>query len=436
MLKNLIDKYSEELNTETALNDVEVDMDPTMGVIDVITNENEEVQITKQIEAALSDVEDIVKTNEDVEELEKSIDDAEESTKENGEKADGEEEKKEEGEEEGEEKKDKSEVSTESALKVISSIDKFLDKHNMNSPEQREALGLSNEVTVESATNFPVATFEAAVKDGKTLVEKVKTVLRSIVDKVIKAYLAIKGKILAMLGNNEAVAKKLLGALNGLEDKVIEGKELDEISIFAKFPILDDKVNTKTSLQKVLSQANSGSTLEKVVMSFSSGVAQKNLKSFLELTPAASDNSLEVLFNADKVVPLKVYGTSVSALVSKKDGDVTKVSVENATLKVVTGSGSKLSVLSNADIKSIISDCLKYSTAQKSVLEKLDKTFEPLKNLKIEDQEFAKSAKLESNLAALTKAKLVYADSVGGTIKSVLQIAALNMSVKAKKEAK
>lgn len=400
MLKDLIAKYSEELNNETALNDVNVDMNPDMGVIEIITNADNEESVTKQIESAIADVEEIEETSKDADELEEALEE---------EVAEGE------------------EVSAESAIKVVAAIDKFLVKHNMNSPEERASLDLPSDLTVESATDYPVTTRESAVASGKAFLAKIKEIVKTIIEKIIKIWKALKNNVLAMLGNNQAVVKKLLGAVQGLEDKDAEGKVLTNASIVGKFPF-QKNINTKGSLQSVLKDANSAALLEKVIGEFVKGVASKNLEGFNKLSVVSKNVELEKEFAASAVVPLRLYGSSISGLVSV-DG---AVSVKTVTVKGDKAEGDA-KTLTLADIKTILNDCNAYISAQKSLIEKIEGSFESLKGIKIEDEEFAKTAKIDSTINTLTKAKLTYVDASNGTIKNVLQIIALNMAVKAKK---
>ena len=74
-LKDLMDKY-ENLTTENGLMDgvEEVDMDPTVGVVEVIVNGEAEEEVKKDIESAIEDAEEVEETTKDAEELEEVID--------------------------------------------------------------------------------------------------------------------------------------------------------------------------------------------------------------------------------------------------------------------------------------------------------------------------------------------------------------------------
>lgn len=69
-------------------------MDPTVGVVDVIVNEDQEHQVTKELESAVEDAEKYEESAKDVEELEEKI-----------------------------EAEEKEEATTESALRVVGAID-------------------------------------------------------------------------------------------------------------------------------------------------------------------------------------------------------------------------------------------------------------------------------------------------------------------------
>lgn len=399
MLKDLMDKY-ENLDAQSALDgEVEVDMDPTVGVVEVITNEDQEHQVTKELESAVEDAEKYEESAKDVENLEEVIEGAE-----------------------------KEEATTESALKVVTAINTFVAKHGFDTPEDRVALGLSDAVTVESANSFPVATRESAVNEGKSLVEKVKAGLKVILDKIIAIFNKIKVQILSFLGNNEATIRKLQGVLSGLDDKVAEGKKLDSASLKAKFPLAKD-IN-KQGLVDILVAANSATTLNKIAATFISGCASKNLNKFNYLEDVKDDSNLQSAFEAKKVLPLRVYGKSIAALT------VTDKGVPTIETKNFEPKAGEVSVMSNNDLKLLLTTLEVHNKNQKETVEKLNTEFEKLKGIKpADDNEFLKTAKIESSVSTLTRARMIYVESINATIKNVLQIVAANLAVKAKKAA-
>lgn len=410
-LKELLAKYSDETITlEGGLGeDQEIDMNPDMSIIDVINNDATDGEIKEHFEAAVSDIEEYVGTTEDVEDLEETIDEEE-----------------------------KGEATAESAVRVIAKIEGFMTKHGFTTPEDREYMGVADVVTIESANNFPIASRESAIESGKALIEKIKKVLKMIVDKIIAAYKAIKQKLLAFLGNNQAVVKKLIAAANTLEDKTAEGKEIAASSVYGKFKLSGEKINTKDGLKAVLAAANSSDALVKISAEFVKGVASKNIESYNNFSIVKANDSLQTVFEASKVIPIRLYGNNVVALVSKKDGESNKVSVVTVDIsKSVALPTGKPSVMGLSDIKTVLNDCNAYIGSQIQVVTKLDATFEGMKAIKLDETPegiaFAKEAKIESNIGALTRSKLVYVESIGETIKNVLQILNANLSVKVKK---
>lgn len=399
MLKDLMDKY-ENLDAQSALDpEVEVDMDPTVGVVDVIVNEDQEHQVTKELESAVEDAEKYEESAKDVEELEEKI-----------------------------EAEEKEEATTESALRVVGAIDGFLTKHGFTSDEHKAALGVAANVTTESANSFPVATRESAIESGKKLVEKVKAGLKVILDKIIAIFNKIKTQILSFLGNNEATIKKLHGVLEGLDDKVAEGKKLDSASLRSKFPLA--KEINKSELVDIIVAANASKALNTVAGDFISGCSGKNLNKFNSLESVKADADLEKLFGASAVLPLRVYGKSIAALTTT---DKREVKVETRNVEPKSG---EVSVMSNADLKQMLYTLESHNKNQKATIEKINGEFEKLKTVAVTDEEFVKTAKIESNVSTLTRAKMVYVESINATIKNMLQIIVAMMAVKAKKEAK
>ena len=89
--------------------------------------------------------------------------------------------------------------------------------------------------------------------------------------------------------------------------------------------------------------------------------------------------------------------------------------------------------LYEADLGSILKNVIESSEAGKKIVEGTKASFESLKNIKIEDEEFAKSAKVEATISALTNAKLKVLDILAKQPKNALQFVAANIAVKAKK---
>lgn len=395
-LKDLMEKYG-NVTTENGLMDgVEVDMDPTVGVVETIINgENEEI-VKEAIESAAKDAEELKVVAADAEDLEDTVD--------------------------AEEKEE--EATTESAIRIMDKINQTLEKHGYKSDEDKEAMGYSvSSLNTESAQSFPSATKDAAVKAGKSVIEKIKAGVKWIIEKIVAAFIKIKDSFLSLIGNNAATARKLQGVLAGVEDKVEEGKEVS-IDFGAKFP-LASKLDKDNILKSMV--AGNAIVVNAVIKSFTDGCASKSLEKFNKLEGVAGSAEVATLMGAEKAVLLGTSGKSVSAIVVKEG----TVKVES---KEAEGKAPALTTpLSNGDLKAILSEVIVKADASKKFIEDTKASFESIKNIKVEDEEFAKSAKIESTVSTLTSAKMKLLSSLASQPKLVLQFVAANVAVKAKK---
>ena len=394
-LKDLMEKYG-NVTTENGLMDgVEVDMDPTVGVVETIINGENEETVKEAIESAAKDAEELEEVAADAEELEETVD-AEE----------------------------KEEATTESAIRIMDKINQTLEKHGYKSDEEKEAMGYSvSSLNTESAVSFPTATKDAAVKAGKSVIEKIKAGVKWIIEKIVAAFIKIKDSFLSLIGNNAATARKLQGVLAGVEDKVAEGKEVS-IDFGDRFPLA-----SKLDKNSVLSSMVAGNAIivNTVIKSFTDGCGAKSLEKFNKLDGIAGSAEVATLMGADKAILLGTSGKSVSAIVVKEGS----VKVET---KEAEGKAPALTApLSNADLKAILSEVIVKADASKKFIEDTKASFESIKNIKVEDEEFAKSAKIEATVSMLTNAKMKLLSSLASQPKVVLQFVAANVAVKAKK---
>lgn len=395
-LKELMEKYG-NVTTENGLMDgVEVDMDPTVGVVETIINgENEEI-VKEAIESAAKDAEELEEVAADAEELEETV--------------------------ETEEKEE--EATTESAIRIMDKINQTLEKHGYKSDEDKEAMGYSvSSLNTESAQSFPSATKDAAVKAGKSVIEKIKAGVKWIIEKIVAAFIKIKDSFLSLIGNNAATARKLQGVLANVEDKVEEGKEVS-IDFGAKFP-LASKLDKDGVLKSMV--AGNAIIVNAVIKEFTDGCAAKSLEKFNKLDGIAGSAEVATLMGAEKAILLGTSGKSVSAIVVKEG----TVKVES---KDAEGKAPALTTpLSNGDLKAILSEVIVKADASKKFIEDTKASFESIKNIKVEDEEFAKSAKIETTVSTLTSAKMKLLSSLASQPKVVLQFVVANVAVKAKK---
>lgn len=395
-LKDLMEKYG-NVTTENGLMDgVEVDMDPTVGVVETIINgENEEI-VKEAIESASKDAEELEVVAKDAEELEETVD--------------------------AEEKEE--EATTESAVRIMDKINATLEKHGYKSDEDKEAMGYSvNSLNTESAQSFPSATKDAAIKAGKSVIEKIKAGVKWIIEKIVKAYQFLKGKLLLLLDANVRDAKKLKGVLSTLDEKVAEGKEFNG-DFGSKFP-LAVAINSTSVIASMFTA--DATKINAAIKSFSDGCAAKDLSKFNSLDGIATSPEASKFMGVDKAIFIGANGNSVTALVVK-EGSV-KVETKEAEGKAP----ALTSPLPNSDLSKILDAVISGHTGRKSVIESTEANFNAIKSIKIEDEEFAKSAKIESTVTMLTNAKMKMVDALSKQPKVVLQFVAQNLAVKAKK---
>lgn len=394
-LKDLMEKYGSVTGENGLMDGVEVDMDPTVGVVETIINGEEEETVKSAIESASADAEELEETVTDTDELEETI--------------------------EGEEKE---EATTESAIKIMDKINFTLEKHGFKSDEDKETMGYkADTLNTESAQSFPVATRESAVEIGKNVVAKIKEAIKWIIDKIVKTYEFVKDKILALCGNNAATAKKLKGILAGVEDKLAEGKEFKG-DYASKFP-LAAAINSTSVIASMFTA--DASRINSVIGAFTAGCSAKDLSKFNSLEGVATDKAAGDLMGADKAILVGINGNKVTALVVK-EGSL-KLETKDAEGKAP----ALTAPLSNSDLSKICDAIISGADGSKKVIESTKAGFESLKNVKVEDAEFAKTAKIEANISMLTSAKMKMLDALSKQPKVVLQFVAANIAVKAKK---
>ena len=395
-LKDLMEKYG-STTTENALMDgVEVDMDPTVGVVENIINGENEETVKEAVESAVADAEKLEEISEDTEKLEEDV-----------------------------EAEEKEEATTESAIKIMARIEETLEKHGYKSDEDKAFMGFkkSDDLNTESAQSFPSATKDKAIAAGKTVVAKIKEAIKWIIDKIVKAFEAIKNNLLALVGNNAGTAKKLKGLLSGLEDKVAEGKEFNG-DYASKFPFAHE-INASTVSDSMIS--GEADKINTAIKLFIDGCASKSLEKFNKLEGITVSDAVSKIFHVHDAILVGVAGGKATGIVPKDDG----VKLETVD---VEGKAPALSApLSNAELAKICDAVVSSSDKAKAFIEATKASFESIKNLKVEDEEFAKSAKIESTVSMLTSAKMKMLDALAKQPKVVLQFVAANVAAKPKK---
>lgn len=395
-LKDLMKKYG-NVTTENGLMDgVEVDMDPTVGVVETIINgENEEI-VKEAIESAAKDAEELEEVAADAKELEETVD--------------------------AEEKEEK--ATTESAIRIMDKINQTLEKHGYKTDDEKEAMGYSvSSLNTESAQSFPSATKDAAVKAGKTVIEKIKAGVKWIIEKIVKAYQYLKAKLLLLLDGNVRDAKKLKGILGSLDEKVAEGKEFKG-EFASKFP-LAAAINSTSVIASMFTA--DATKINAVIKAFTDGCAAKDLSKFNGLEGIAVNAEAAKLMDVEKAIFIGSNANSITALVVKEG----TVKIET---KEVEGKAPALTApLPNAELGKILDAVINGHTGRKNVIESTEAGFNAIKGIKIEDEEFAKSAKIESTVSMLTNAKMKMIEALSKQPKVVLQFVAANIAVKAKK---
>ena len=111
-----------------------------------------------------------------------------------------------------------------------------------------------------------------------------------------------------------------------------------------------------------------------------------------------------------------------------------KVTFSFIETKEVEGKAPALTApLPNSELGKILDAVINGHTGRKNVIESTEAGFNAIKGIKIEDAEFAKSAKIEATVSMLTNAKMKMVEALSKQPKVVLQFVAANIAVKAKK---
>lgn len=315
-----------------------------------------------------------------------------------------------------------------------------------------ELLGFDTAVfTAESANGFPVATINSIVgtieaetvtvegaedNTEKTKMEKFKALLANIWKMAVAAWNKVKTVILAMFGNNEAVATKLLKAIDGYSDEVIKDTKLTAADFAEKFTFLE--TFDKTELMDVIENLRAPAlSLGDIYADFKKGAEAGNLGDFLALSKGLKvtgklSKYIPEEFKDGSVVPLRITGKTVTFLGSTDKDSAKEVSIKESTVKVSTAA-AMVKPMTNADIKSVLEKALALAKSQKLFIKTMENTVNAIKDIKAKTPEFAANAKISKYVGVLTSANSQYVSNTGTATKYVIQICGKQLSTKVKK---
>ena len=313
-------------------------------------------------------------------------------------------------------------------------------------------LGFEDEVfTSESAISFPVATVAAiaalvnaedlTVEAGEedkakeaSLWQKFKAMLAKLWQGAVAAWKKVKQFVLALFGNNEATAAKLLSVIGNYDDTVKEGVKLTAEEFAGKFAFLD-KFDKGELLSVIENLRTPALDLGNTYADFKKGAEEGNLGEFLKLTKASKvsgklEKYIPAEFKGGNVIPLKITGKNLTFLGSVNK-ELLEVSIKESTAKVATAA-APVTPMKNADIKSVLEKALAIAKSQKLFIKTMDNTVNAIKDIKPKSVEFAKNAKVSKYVSVLTSANSQYVSNCGTATKFVIQICGKQLSVKNK----
>lgn len=314
-------------------------------------------------------------------------------------------------------------------------------------------LGFEEDVfTSESAISFPVATVAAiaalvnaedlTVEAGEedkakeaSLWQKFKAMLAKLWQGAVNAWKKVKQFVLALFGNNEATAAKLLSVIANYDDTVKEGVKLTAEEFAGKFAFLDKF--DKTELLDVIENLRTPALdLGNTYADFKKGAEEGNMGEFLKLSKASKvsgrlEKFVPAEFKDRNVIPLKITGKNLTFLGIISKDSVNEVSIKESTAKLATVA-APVTPMKNADIKAVLEKALAIAKSQKLFIKTMDNTVNAIKDIKPKSVEFAKNAKVSKYVSVLTSANSQYVSNCGTATKFVIQICGKQLSVKNK----
>lgn len=322
-----------------------------------------------------------------------------------------------------------------------------------------ELLGFDTTVfTAESANGFPVATINSIVgtieaetvtvegaedNTEKTKMEKFKALLANIWKMAVAAWNKVKTVILAMFGNNEAVATKLLKAIDGYTDEVAEGTKLTVADFGEKFAYLEkfDKADLMEVVDTLREPATDLGSMHDDLKAAVGGntklmnnVADMSSVKFLFGNKKALYKAVRGLGDVKKALPLKITGKEIKFLVTKIGVDASTestLSITTINLTQPVGPTNVVKPMSNSDIKEVLTKALSLAMTQKSFVKTMEASVNDIKNLI--PKELKDTTVISKYITVLTSANSQYVSNTGTATKYVIQICGKQLSTKVKK---
>ena len=327
-------------------------------------------------------------------------------------------------------------VTVESAQEVVKFISDSLGTIGMV-PSQ---LGFEDEqVTVESATSFPVATInalhaviadenltvEAATPGEQTKWQKFKAWIKKVIDGAIAAFTKVWQFLSKAFVSNETTIKRLMGALDSYSDEIQKDKKLDRSAFHSSFPYLADY--SAVSFTKAVTDRliPASKTLAAIVdkasyLAEEQGKTKPALKQIVDMLPANSSVS------SGKGIVIKFVGEDQKFLA--QSGSATEImiaSTEKDTAK--TAAAGDVKVSSIPEIKKMLNVLLDLNNQYKNVLPSYQKGIKSIAG---------KSPKDNSGFGAISvilSAVNILSANSGKTISSLVKVAAKHASLHVKK---
>ncbi len=398
MNKNIFDLYKDENGTE------EVTVESTVSPLDLIIGEAEYEDAKLTVEQALAHADTIETTVGAIAQFEKEFAPVEAAI------AGG-------------------EVTTESAVTAQTAYETLCGNLNI-SANQLEEIGCAV-LSTEDSTQYPEATAKLTREGAMKLVEAIKAKVAEIVKNIINSIKKMGVQIAAYAANIENASIGLAKEANtNYTDELIDGAEVNIEAISSRMAVFGSL--NKDNVLALIAHANDPKVAGTIKEAFSKDVTAKKFENIFTLvTPTLKDVVSKDLFKDDKkgevtnVYPLGVDGDSVSALVTRKTEDGSKVAKETGKVTDIKGFKGN-TPLKRTDIVEIVAELVKASKKQKDLVKAIAGMVE---NPKVEGDDEAFLKQVPQVLNAVTSAYIALAMSTTTTNKSALYIASNSLKL-------
>lgn len=325
----------------------------------------------------------------------------------------------------------KGEVTVESAQQAAKAYDALCTGLNIT-PEQLDHIGCAV-LTTEDSSKYPEATAQLTKEGATKLIETIKAKVMEIIQRIANMLKTTGVKIVSYaLGNEDKAVQLQKQVNNDLTDEIKDGKEIEFEFVASRMAVFGSL--SKDNVAKLISHANDEGVAGAIKAAFDKDVAGKEFKEIYMLKNGVAAVDAKLFESKDKgevvsVYPLGIDGDSVSALVTRKDGEKHSIAKESAKVTKLDGfKGNK--PLTRKEIVDLAGEVVKVSKKQKDLVKKITGYVE-MPKITEGDDSFLKE--VPGVLNTVTAAYIALAMSSATTNRSVLAILANSASLYKKK---